>query len=879
MITPPDWAAYASRARILENRRQSSAYMNGLRLKPQALTAPTNHIDKVKRDFADWKFPETFQNWGCPLVGDLLDIDTDIKTKSDTPESYDATYCAKATLICQHMYNSFLAVGLKVRAFGRSSLNGRGHFIVEIPMVKGEEDALRRLHMRKAVEFDGLMVRIEVRRRPEKKESAKNFTLPGSVYRMKDGSGYDLIRWAHEDKWDADAVMPVIEPQPYEKLRLAMYMALMGFALLPMWETDNRHHCAFYLAGALAHECREGSFSEDECKAIMQFMIDEAGDYEIKDRMACLESAFTGIANGRKVTGYTAMVKEGFISEEWKLAILRLRGGGDPDAVGRLFDIVARIEKGVKKANVYADLSAGAERYVEMDQAGLRVRFRNRLEFPPTMNKQGKLVPAIEVVMHSDHIKTFAQAVSFPGIPFGVVYTYDHAVQEFIEVGENETPPVGEPLFLNVAAGMLTRPYDEGDAPDGHVYAEALGHWRKLEGHLTANDPRQLADLEQIIAHKLQRVRFKDPVGCALVGGQKTGKTFLFDTMLAALIGDELIKKSSTAELQAEFRFNGIERVLFYVIEECRFNELPRGTLQMIKDVMRNRRIHRNVKYGDIGDVGIVCIPFFLSNELNPRLIFDGVPDRALVIIRGEHQAAMGMSKDEWERHQDTIHAELGAFAEALKREDIRRALLHHFLELELKDDIFSKNESRVDPVDFEEGQAPVQAALLAILREGYIMPLRQTNQRGPSIRDPFTLETLAAGLRERLRDQRVSTFDTTPNRAALAVADLFRENTRERGSPKSKGTTRSKREKVLKLIRYFDRDVDKGMYYFSLRRGALLALLEEVAGIPLVPDYTLEPDGELGLAPTPSKADLARWYKYAAEQASSGAFSRFGIV
>lgn len=878
MQTPPDWAAYASRARVLENRRQSSAYLNGLRLKPQALHAPGNHIDKTPRDFADWLYPETFQNWGCPLVGDFGDCDTDIKTKSDTPESYDQGYRDKATIICQHVYDALLAAGVKVRAFGRASLNGRGHFIVEVPVSKGEEDLLRRLHMRRAVEHDGLMVRIEFRRRPEKKESPKNFTLPGSVYRMKDGTGYDLIRWAHEDEWNADAVMPPLEPQPYDKLRLAMYMALMGLALLPMWERDNRHHCAFYLAGALAHECREGSFSEDECKAIMQFMIDQSGDDDAKDRMRCLDDAFTAMGNGRKVTGYTAMVKEGFISEEWKQAILRLRGGGDPDAVGRLFDIVARVEKGVKKANTYVDLSAGAERYVEMEDKGLRVRFRNRPEFPAVPNRQGKLVPAIEVVMHSDRIKTYAQAVSFPGIPFNTIYTYDHVIQEFSEVGPDETPPVGEPLFLNVAAGFVTKPYDEGDAPDPHVYSEALAHWRLLQGHLTASDPRQVDDLEQIIAWKLQHVREKQQVGCALVGGTKIGKTFLFDTVLAALIGDELIKKSSTQELESQYRFMGIERVLFYVVEECRFDKLDVSVLQMIKDVMRNRRIHRNAKWGDVGDVGQVAAPFFLSNDLNPRLVFDGVPDRALVIIRGEHQASLGMTKDEWEAHQAAIHVELVAFAEALKREDIRRALLHHFLEVKLREDIFSKNENRVDAVDVEESQSPIQAAILAILREGYIMPLRP-GLRGPSIRDPFPLETLAAGLRERLRDQRVSTFDTAPSRAALAVADLFKENTRERGNPKSKGVARAKRDKILKLVRYYDRDVDKGMYYFGLRRGSLLALLEEVSGIKLEPDYTLDADGEKGEAPVPEKADLAKWYRYAAEQAQSGSFSRFGVI
>jgi hypothetical protein len=112
------------------------------------------------------------------------------------------------------------------------------------------------------------------------------------------------------------------------------------------------------------------------------------------------------------------------------------------------------------------------------------------------------------------------------------------------------------------------------------------------------------------------------------------------------------------------------------------------------------------------------------------------------------------------------------------------------------------------------------------------------------------------------------------------AVAELFRENTRKRGFRKSKGLSREDRDKLLQPIRYYDRDVDKRMYYFRLRRGSILKYLEERTGLILNPDYTIDADGELGEAPKPDKASLAKWYRYAAEQSqNSGAFSRFGIV
>ena len=448
------------------------------------------------------------------------------------------------------------------------------------------------------------------------------------------------------------------------------------------------------------------------------------------------------------------------------------------------------------------------------------------------------------------------------------------------EIDHENAPPLGIPRYLNVASGFATVPYKDGEVPSKAVYNEALRFYHRLRSRLVA-DEGEAAMLDQIIAHKLQRPREKHPVGLALVGGHGIGKSFFFDIMLKKIIGEQLVKKSSQTDLKSDKRFNGIDRCLFYVIEECKLGELPRETLQILKDAMRNPTIFVDVKWGRIGEVQNKAVPIMLSNEHNPQLIFDGIPDRALCIIKGDRQSDLEMTAKEWETHQAQIKAECAEFAGVLERVELRRALLHHFLDgIDWNVDLItSHNEGRTFDLDIEGGMSPVLTALIAIIREGHIMPLRRVGEQGPSIKDPFMLETLGAGVRERLKDRRVS-FDqrlTDNKNIGLAVAELFMETTRTRGRRRSEGIARVRREKVLGMVRYYADATDKPMYYFAARRGELLAMIEERRGIKIVPDYTLEADGERGAAPMPEKAELARWYKYATEQASRQ--FGFGII
>jgi hypothetical protein len=668
--------------------------------------------------------------------------------------------------------------------------------------------------------------------------------------------------------------MPAMLPQPFARLKVALYAALMALAVVPHWEQGSRHAMANLTAGALAREHMAGGLSEEDCALVMEHVIAEAVDDEAEDRLRCLTDSIHGLQFGRKITGYTALAE--VVGDEWKAALLRMRGGGDPDSLDVLFRNCVRLHNGLTKTNCYIDLTAGPDNYAELDQSHVRFRFKAR-EYKKVADSKGKMIDPIEIVIHSPHQRMYDQAVTFPGIDFGATFYWDSATGTWENITEDDPAPVGAKTAINVAAGFATPPLGDGEKPDKRDWATAKYHWFTLRNHLTDGDMDQAVKLDQIIATKLQDVRTKQALGCSLVGDQGIGKSFLFDIVLTKLLGRDLLRKATTTDLKSEYRFTGIERALFYYVDECQFEALQKETLQLIKDVMRNPTAFRNTKYGAIGEVPNACVPFFMSNEKNPKIMFDGKADRALVVIRGETQAGLGMTQAQWVSHKAKIHEEAVAFMADLERIEVRQALLHYFLSMKLMASLISDNEI-AESEDLKGGLPAPLAALLEMFETGYIMPERR-GDRGPKITEPFTMETLAAGIRERLRNRGVSTFTTSNAGVGQLVAELFMENTRERGVRLSKGLDREKRgDKVLRAARHYHNGEVKRMYYFGYQRGMLIALLEEMRGITLDPEYELNGE-ERGETPPPSKEAMQKAHAFATELSQMQMFRGLGYT
>ncbi|MET0722499.1 MAG: hypothetical protein ABWY64_16940, partial [Tardiphaga sp.] len=204
------------------------------------------------------------------------------------------------------------------------------------------------------------------------------------------------------------------------------------------------------------------------------------------------------------------------------------------------------------------------------------------------------------------------------------------------------------------------------------------------------------------------------------------------------------------------------------------------------------------------------------------------------------------------------------------------QALLHYFLSMKLLRTITSDNE-RAESSDLRTGLPAPLAALLEMIETGYIMPERR-GDRGPTITEPFTLETFAAGLRERLRNRGVSTFVTSNAGVGLLISELFMENTREQGVRRA-AVGREKREgKVLCAARHYHNGEEKRMYYFGFQRGRLIDMLERMRGIKIDPEYTLNGE-EMGITPPPSKEAMQKAFAFATELSQMAMFRGLGYT
>jgi hypothetical protein len=880
MTDAAQWRAYAgARSDILKHRQQSLAILAGLNLKPIPLRFPTNHIETHRvPKLDDWALIDTTQNYGCPLLGDMLDLDCDVRPLGDPedPASYTPAYYATAPLVARVFTEAIEAAGIpKVLAFGRDSMGGYGHTIVLVPRSKDEQRMVEALHMAKYVEVPGLgvRVRIEVRRKAAKAESPKNWTLPGSTYRRRDGAGFDLIQWGRlfpnlkDGMTFPNALAPV---EPY-RLRLGFYIAFMT---LMTWDRcadkGARHETFFHVTGAIAHDVQAGRILEEDAEHVVNFMIEQHSDDEPKDRLAMLSSSLLRMKKGEAVTGYRKL--QDYLGDDngkaWVNALRRMMQG-DPDGIMKLFDIVVRINKGLITDNCYIDLSAKARGYVEMSKNAMIQRFSNKPEYPPVVGKDGKPVEAIRIVLHSERLRTFDEAIALPGAKFGSLFWSDpDKGGRYTEITDANPVPGGEPVFINVAPEFAVEPYTDADKPPEGICGEAQKLWTRFRNHLVSGSEEGGMKLDQGIAWKAQCPTEKQQVGYAISGGSLIGKSMLFEMVLPAIFGEELIGTATVENLESEHRFGGLYRYLFYYIDECKLSQLKRETQESLKNLMRSSRLRINEKYGKDHTVSNRAIPYFLSNDTNPKIMVDGKPDRALIVIRGDSQESLGLSRTGWEAQQARIDAEFQEFRVALERKEIRRALLTYFCRIKLRRDIFMRNEVDASSDDLFDALDVMVKCVVDAITDGYWMPPFTRGKRGPSIEDPFTLEFIGKALtmRARLTYGMYRQKEGSRNAVSSLISKAFMSQAR-----RDRGKGRQEDESAfLGACRYFHEGKADWMYYLRQRRGELLHILRERRGLILEPAYTLAQDGERGEREEgPTKAEMAASFNFVPEQSN----------
>lgn len=832
-VIPPSWRTFCASHNVVAHRNQSRAFLNGEGLGPVPLLPNSKHLDHVKRSLDDWTnvdLPD-FRNWGVPLSRNnlfaWLDLDIDIRPPKGV--AWTLEYMEQANRILAALADTLEAHGVFARTYGRESLGFRGHAIVQVALeTKEDGELLRSLHMLRPIAIGDLMFRIEVRAQAERGDpNKKNFTLPGSTYpALLDEHDLELIGWAPLGDFTDLERMPKLTQTSVDALRKALYAFLFLSVLRPFWVEGGRHHLSLEAAGALAHETRAGFLDEPTALRIFTDTLAHLGErgQDRADRLEAFAATLQAMGADRPVTGYKTLGET--IGEDARNALLRLRGGSDPDAIAELFRRIVNVAAGLSDKPCFLDLSRTGLRYTELVPEQLVQLYGTDPAFPPLIGPKGARIPLIRYVLSSDKIQRVDKAIQMPGIAYGSRFFMSHGGWVDLEVN---TPAGGVQTAINVAEGML--PTTEPTEAQAALW---LRLWRRHLEPVTNDDPEQVKRLEDAIAKKLQRPRDKLALGVCITGDQGIGKSALFEIVLKRVIGAHLIAMTTGSDLKERFRFQDISTSLFYCVEEVNFAKADKSLRETIKNLNKNPTVPVDHKNGRKSTDPNVCVPFYFTNDVNPALIIDGQADRSLLVIRGATQVARQMNMAIWGTYLEEIAAEVLEFRNALEDPQLCNAGRHYFLNLPVSSDaaMMLDNLATTTSSDRRSSLSPAHEAIFEMLESGLIRPGMQATP----ITGPFALETVVMGIRERLKNRGASQFTATNQEVALLFHTIF--------------------PKILKPQKVWVNTINKQVrvYYLGQKLGDVFAYVLTHHGVELSPPHEFD-DSDFGEAPEPDRA------------------------
>ena len=851
----PDWRAFArEHARAIYTQRlQSQGFVHSETLRPWPLKFGTKEQFKNNPDwhFATWHEPFDLvpeHNWGALLVRTKeavgVDIDIDCKPLSGR---WTAELERQAARLSESVIRAMATLGVDCRhRYGRASQKGWGHVYLTVAgSTKADIAALASLHMKRPLILGPLKFRIEVRIAPEVASKRVPITLPGSVYPSRVHDGFDPIRWEQSPPITDEAPsFPRLVPEPFGRLRKGLYAGLLAVILEGQWVEGARHETALLAAGVLAREAFAEApiIEEPDVEAIFAYLLDAFGDDEAKDRVEALRASLDGASRGRPVTGYTKLGEA--VGAEAKAALLRMRGGSDPDTFSALLEQYAWVARAGGRENVYLNLTFGGEGAVICDRSAITAFFGTHPHFPAVAAGRRR-IPLIELALASSHQQRYHAGVNLPGIPFRTLLYKNSA--GYRAATEEEIGDPNAPVLINYGVGFHTPVPEE---PDAAAWERWWRLWQRHLRPLTRGDPICAAKLEKAIAWAIQHPLEKVPLGLCLTGGGGIGKSVLFQSILPTIIGHHLISVTNVLALEGQFRLSGLEGVKFYVIEEANLGTTAIGIKEVLKDLMKNSSMRINRKYGAEGDVENFAIPVFLTNEESPGLHIQGRPERSLAVIQGESRENLGLSLGEWQARINRIADNVKEFIEALKDPALREAAMYYFahhIEVDRRD--FEDNSDVSAGVNPRDEASPLDEAIYTLIE------LNEMHPRQPvPLTAPFRAETLRAHIEIIMASQgrrlKPASHAVTKRLRALLGEDVIDEH-----FFKHEG-------KACRVL------------FFTIRYGDMLKRIETNTGITLTPAYELTQD-DFGKNKPPAADICLTAYAFRADKpfASNGTF------
>lgn len=822
---PDQWRAFlrVHHDAVRAVRQQSLAFVRGEKLAVLPIEFNSKHLaPEPHPDFEQWPDPDypLMINYGAkfpPRSSSLAVVDLDVDVKPANGEWTEALEIAAGKLTAEIMDTIVVIGQLDGRhQWGRASIGFVGHCYIPVHFAdKAGLAKLLALTMRKSLAVGAFKVRIEVRVGPDAKTPMKKpFTLPGSVYPGRSSAGFDVIGWRTEVE-ELPSAFPPLQPEPLQKLVRGLWAALLYCGLYDHWGDGNRHDTGILVAGVLARETSEetGFLDEAEAREIINRLSDLFGDSDPADRVRGLDATLAQARQGRAITGYARLAE--LIGEDAKFALLRMRGGADPDALATLFELVAYVPRAMGKEDVWLDLSTGGHGAIICTRESIKRHFHPHPHFPPFRTDKREIA-LIDVVANSKHLQRYHEAVTLPGVGFREVLIRDGESWRYAL--ESELADGTAHRVLNIGTGYRTPLVDE---PEDKAWARFWSLWRRHLGPVTNGNMDAIEKVEKAIAWAAQKPLEKIPLGLCFTGGGGIGKSVLFNTILPAIFGEAVFAVSNVLNLESQFRLADLEGKKFYTIEEVNLTQASVSIKEILKDLMKNTRMKVNRKYGAEGYVDNLCIPIFLTNESNPGIIIRGQHERSLVLIQGTTRESANASLDEWQIFRNMIATQVEEFLHELHDPAIREAAMAYFMSLAVTRQDFEDNSALGDLADPRDNMDPIDEAICGIIEANELHP----KFRGEvPLTAPFKMDWLIAGIQHQLQSRGASRFKVTPHSVTKHMNHIlggaFAEKVYLDASRKS-----------------------KRIRYISVRYGDMVQRAGRALGITIDSAYELEPD------------------------------------
>lgn len=659
------------------------------------------------------------RNVGFNLQAGWMDVDID----ASDPEYNE---CILAAM-------DYLAIDSRFR-FGRLSVGCASHVFLQL----GEEESA---NYGELIRFEPAEFRISNRRYHVQLRSiptnidaknlavaAKQTVVPGSVYTHKNDAGRpDISVWWSRNEV-AKNVSNIAETTPrrvnFNEVVRAIAFGTFLYLIKHEWVEGGRQMTATRISGWLARLVQDSAainnsevtsasvFCPVDCDAtaekLLEFICDFCGDEEKYMRVRTYREAVEKLRRNpdAKIPGWPAMID--MFNEE------------RVNAMRTVFMPGADVSPLMKMAERYI-YDESDNKYIDRERFFTGSNFAHegyelmRREAGNFVAIGGKKRNAFQMFEASEMRRRVGKRDLYPDLEPAQIYRVTATGRV---LSDEEPKNKSELTIFNTwrgwAVGMPSEINEE-------LMDDLIKRLDRVLGYLTQDNPRQIDWIKKWLAWMFQNPGTKQQIAWVVVGEQGTGKSWVGEVLIPAMVGTALWGAASPKVVDGAFAVEPFINKMFVFVDEAKFsNDVA---VDEIKKLIRSSNVPGAEKFESSRTYRIFARLMFASNRYDIGLGQANMIDRALFFTKTYDREFLEMSEMDFRRWAETLKPFFEEFTQLLEREDVKEHLMHYFMKYPTsKPEVESiEHSSSRDPIIVRNNMSWARRVAKRIVEEGRI--------------------------------------------------------------------------------------------------------------------------------------------------------------